>query len=83
MIPGADFFNHQEGKSENYGISHYGDNFLRYHQKDNQGNYIIFCESTVHKDQEIRESYGDNPNEIYMVYHGFVPKINEDECINF
>lgn len=39
------------------------------------------AEQAAKRGEEVFESYGDNTNNIYIKYHGFVPDENPDNCV--
>lgn len=51
-----------------------GDHFLKHHVLHSQnGTLNIFADRETQANQQYLEDYGDNPNQIYLQYHGFVP----------
>lgn len=89
LVPVADFFNHDEDdhdKGYTYSKHVYSrsQKFLDYHSIALvRGMKIV----RVMSDRvggaagtPLHESYGDNTNDIYFAYHGFLPSRNERDC---
>ena len=80
LVPFADFFNFASHE-EKRGQSH-GDHFLRYHRIE-EGSFTVYADRSAVAGTQLLEDYGDNDNEIYMLYHGFVPSDNQFACWQF
>ena len=72
----------QEQLSRDYSFSVRGDLFAATH-KVQDGRLRILADRDAKRDAELFETYGDNPNAIYMQYHGFVPDVNPSACVPF
>eukprot|EP00759_Apiculatamorpha_spiralis_P016534 PhF_6_TR22699/c0_g1_i1/m.32325 len=86
LVPGADMFNHDLDKEdEQFDFSTYNpymrsQKFLTYHKVTST--YVeVYSDRTCDAQKELHESYGDNSNDIYLDYHGFVPDWNPYHCI--
>ena len=81
MAPMADIFNYQHHPSPR--PPNNGDFFAKHHKLDKQG-ITIFSDrdhhSTAANPLQVYEDYGDNSDEIYFKYHGFVPDTNPFRC---
>ena len=83
MAPMAGMFNFAPSALQKASGSRHatrGELFARSHRVENNA-VVMDAESSVGPGDELTESYGDNPNSIYLVYHGFVPLENPDECV--
>ena len=79
LVPFADMFNYDPHPVRRSSSS--GDFFLKHHQLQSNGDLIISSDRNCVTDDQLFEDYGDNTNEIYMQFHGFVPKNNPFACI--
>jgi len=84
LIPMADIFNyekhHQPRQQDN------GNFFLQHHRLDPKTRSIsIYADRNIEAvGEQLFEDYGDNTNQIYLTYHGFVPHfLNPFHCVNF
>eukprot|EP01040_Poterioochromonas_malhamensis_P003213 gene3213-3425_t len=84
LIPMADIFNyekhHQPRQQDN------GNFFLQHHRLDPKTRSIsIYADRNIETvGEQLFEDYGDNTNQIYLTYHGFVPHfLNPFHCVNF
>eukprot|EP01059_Diplonema_ambulator_P013820 TRINITY_DN24471_c0_g1_i1.p1 TRINITY_DN24471_c0_g1~~TRINITY_DN24471_c0_g1_i1.p1 ORF type:complete len:354 (+),score=117.42 TRINITY_DN24471_c0_g1_i1:70-1131(+) len=88
LVPGAGMFNHaMDSEDEAFtfkkatGIR--SQKFLKYHEVLGDGTAVVYSDRSVGGGEELYESYGDNTNAIYYMYHGFVPERNPYDCYNF
>ncbi len=80
LVPYADFFNfspHAEAREPSE-----GDHFLQYH-KVTGDSFSVFADRKSDRGEQLLEDYGDNSNDVYMTYHGFVPDKNQFACWQF
>jgi hypothetical protein len=86
LIPLADMVNYQPLPDDGAHKRNHQDLFLKYHritvdQRDEgTGTAEIFADRDFEKGSLIVESYGDNPNNMYLRYFGFVPESNPTDC---
>jgi hypothetical protein len=89
LVPVADFFNHEEDDHDKaYTFAKHvhsrSQKFMDYHMISNVKGVKVL---RVLSDRDgggagtpLHESYGDNTNDIYFPYHGFIPVINRRDC---
>ena len=87
LVPVAGMFNHMpDAEDERYDPAHPSNTrsqkFLKYHASG-PGYAEVRSDRDVQAGEELFESYGDNPNQIYLVYHGFFPEKNLYDCVSF
>ena len=86
LIPLADMVNYQPLPDDGAQNRNHQDLFLKYHRitlnPHDQGTGIaeIFADRDFAVGSMIVESYGDNPNNMYLRYFGFVPLANPTDC---
>jgi hypothetical protein len=82
LVPMSDIFNYQKHDKTRNADS--GAFFLKYHQFDSTS-LSVYADRTVDEvGKQLFEDYGDNTNEIYFQYHGFVPSVvNPFHCVSF
>ena len=79
MVPFADMFNFrpQQGDRERA----QGQNFLHYHRIE--GNmFNVYADRSTAVGEQVFEDYGDNPNLVYLIHHGFLPAENPFDCVH-
>ena len=80
LAPFADMFNyapHTELRDSNQ-----GNFFLEHHKVDEEtGDMIILSDRQAMPGQQLYEDYGDNSDQIYAQYHGFVAEANPFRCV--
>jgi hypothetical protein len=83
LIPMADIFNYEKHDKSRQNDN--GNFFLQFHQKDPNTKAIsIFADRYTETNAQLFEDYGDNTNEIYLQYHGFIPHtMNPFHCIKY
>jgi len=82
VAPMADLFNYQAHSILRSANS--GEFFLKHHQLNSQSHdLVILADRDVKSLDQLYEDYGDNTNEIYFQYHGFIPDQNPFQCISF
>ena len=59
-----------------------GNFFLKHHKRLNDGSLEIYADRNAVKNTELFMDYGDNGDNIYSQYHGFIPHRNPFRCIN-
>jgi histone-lysine N-methyltransferase SETD3 len=80
LAPMADVFNYAPHPEPR--LSQNGDYFLKHHILDpKNGTLTILADRSCSNGHQVLEDYGDNPNQIYLQYHGFVPNENPFNCI--
>jgi histone-lysine N-methyltransferase SETD3 len=79
LVPFADMFNYQSQRGDQRANS-YGEFFLHYHRIE-RGFFRVLADRATVKQTEVFEDYGDNPNNVYLQHHGFVPENNPFDCI--
>lgn len=78
LVPFVDMFNyHPHPRSRSSGS---GDFFARHH-KIFKDTFIVFADRVVQADEQLFMDYGDNPSEVYMAHHGFIPQYNPFDCV--
>jgi len=80
LVPFADFFNfapHAAAREQSQ-----GNHFLKYHKVVGDS-FIVYADRFAPNGEQLFEDYGDNSNEIYMMYHGFVAQNNPFSCWQF
>uniref|UniRef100_A0A7S3D846 Rubisco LSMT substrate-binding domain-containing protein n=1 Tax=Palpitomonas bilix TaxID=652834 RepID=A0A7S3D846_9EUKA len=77
LLPFSDFLNHDKADFEETSES-----FLLYHSVED-GFAVMKAEKAYAKGMQVFESYGSNPNHIYLRYHGFLPADNDATCAQF
>ena len=85
LVPMADFFNHEPHPSqqvEGYVPDVRGEFFLKHHRIVD-GYAEVIADRPTKMGEQMFETYGDNTNFIYLMYHGFVPDVNPYECVDF
>ncbi len=85
LSPYADMFNYEPHRNFRHAAS--GEFFLKHHvlheDEPLYGDGIsIYADRETLANKQLFEDYGDNPNEIYLKYHGFVPNDNPFHCLN-
>lgn len=80
LSPMADIFNYKPHPSPREAKN--GDHFLKHHILDrSNGTLTILSDRTCDVNEQCFEDYGDNNNQIYLQYHGFVPSENPFHCL--
>jgi histone-lysine N-methyltransferase SETD3 len=80
LAPMADVFNYAPHPVPR--LAQNGDHFLKHHILDpKNGTLTILADRSCDAGHQVLEDYGDNPNQIYLQYHGFVPSENPFNCI--
>ncbi|CUG94324.1 membrane-associated protein, putative [Bodo saltans] len=89
LVPVADFFNHDEDEHDRaysftYHVHARSQKFMDYHMISHSKGVKVL---RVLSDRDggaagspLCESYGDNTNDIYLPYHGFLPAVNRRDC---
>jgi len=86
LIPLADMVNYEPLPDDGAHKRNHQDLFLKYHRitlnphDEGSGTAEIFADRDFAKGRLIVESYGDNPNNMYLRYFGFVPEANPTDC---
>jgi len=86
LIPLADMVNYQPLRDDGAHNRNHQDLFLKDHrisvspQDEGKGTAEIFADRDFAPGSMIVESYGDNPNNMYLRYFGFVPASNPTDC---
>ena len=62
-------------------VSNSGEFFLKYHVLGDKS-ISIRADRSCDADDELFEDYGDSNDDIYLLYHGFVPESNSFRCID-
>lgn len=79
LAPMADLFNYQAHPESRLAKS--GEFFLKHHVLGEADITIYADRNQAEPKTQLFEDYGDNPNEIYLKYHGFVPDYNPFHCV--
>lgn len=80
LVPFADMFNYEPHPTRRPHES--GNHFLLHHKRDAGGSFTITADRNTDAGQQLMEDYGDNPNSIYLEFHGFVPHVdNPFNCV--
>jgi hypothetical protein len=80
LAPFADMFNYSphpvlRGSDK-------GNFFLEHHKKLDDGSLEVYADRHVAENTELFMDYGDNSDNIYTQYHGFVPFSNPFRCLD-
>lgn len=73
LCPLADMFNYSPRNEKREANA--GESFLRYHQLSSEG-LQIYADRDCDAGVQLFEDYGDNKDEIYFLYHGFIAATN-------
>ncbi|KDO32531.1 hypothetical protein SPRG_03006 [Saprolegnia parasitica CBS 223.65] len=79
LVPFADMFNgkpHEVARAARGGA-----HFLDFHRVQKDGMYIL-ADRAVAPPHQLFEDYGDSPNHIYLVHHGFLMDANPFDCVH-
>lgn len=79
LAPMADMFNyapHSDARAANS-----GNFFLQHHILESDGGIRILADRDTANGMQLFEDYGDNTDDIYLKYHGFVAEGNPFRCI--
>ncbi len=83
LMPGGDFVNHHDPQDMasllDKSTQSQGAQFLRTHRLVNDQLHVSVS-SPFSPEEQITESYGDNPNTVYFTYHGFIQPKNLHDC---
>ena len=79
LAPMADMFNYEAHPE--FRLAKSGEFFLKHHVLGDDDITIYADRSQSAVGTQLYEDYGDNPNEIYLKYHGFVPDYNPFHCV--
>ena len=79
LAPFADMFNFrpQQGDRERA----QGQNFLHYHRIEGSM-FNVYADRSTGVGEQVFEDYGDNPNLVYLIHHGFLPAENPFDCVH-
>ena len=78
LVPFADMFNFRPQKGDREHSQ--GQNFLHYHRIE--GNmFNVYADRSTAAGKQVFEDYGDNPNLVYLIHHGFLPAENPFDCV--
>lgn len=80
LVPFADFFNY--APHANLRDSDLGSHFLHYHRVSDTY-FTVLADRVAQAGDQLAEDYGDNGNDVYLQYHGFVPDVNPFTCWEF
>lgn len=78
LAPYADMFNYQP--LHDLREAEGGESYLKHHKLED-GALTILADRDESSGRQIFEDYGDNSNDIYIQYHGFVPHENPFHCV--
>ena len=73
LVPLADFVNHQSLDAPTV--------YTDYHSITDDGCFEVKADHDIDADSQIFESYGSLDNSAFLVYFGFVPKDNQENCV--
>ena len=80
LAPLADMFNYASTGEARRNAA--GDAFLKHHVWDADGGPLrVLADRDTRRGAQVFEDYGDNPNSVYLEYHGFVPEGNPFDCV--
>lgn len=79
LTPMADMFNHEPHPDPR--VSQNGQFFLQHHSLGEDGGVSISSDRAQPKGAQVYEDYGDNNDETYLKYHGFVADYNPFRCV--
>ena len=79
MSPVADMFNYAPQKALRESGS--GESFLKYHILGSDGSITVLADRAADSGEQLFEDYGDNNDDLYMKYHGFVAIGNPFTCV--
>jgi Rubisco LSMT substrate-binding/SET domain len=79
LIPFACFLNYEPHPDER--TDKQGGFFTQHHFVEKNNSVTVLADRAFAAGQQVVEDYGDNPNSIYLQYHGFVPQQrNQFDC---
>jgi len=78
LVPIADMFNYKSNPIPRRSAN---GNFFKDHHFIAGDRFIVKADRSTPSGSQVFMDYGDNPNEIYFTYHGFVPHFNPHDCI--
>ncbi len=80
LSPVTDIFNYspQKVSRESQG----GENFLKYHILGSDGSITVLADRDAVNGEQLFEDYGDNNDDLYLKYHGFVAIGNPFTCVH-
>ncbi len=79
LAPFADMFNYKPHPTPRKAGN--GNFFLKHHVLSDKS-LIIYADRNAESGDQLYEDYGDNSDQIYSQYHGFIPDENPFRCIN-
>ncbi len=79
LAPLADMFNYKPHPIPRKAGN--GNFFLKHHVLSDKS-LTIFADRSAERGEQLFEDYGDNNDQIYSQYHGFIPAENPFRCIN-
>jgi len=79
LSPMADMFNYSP--QDTIRVAGNGESFLRHHILGSDGSITILSDRNAVKGTQLFEDYGDNTDDLYLKYHGFVAIGNPFTCV--
>jgi len=79
LVPFADMFNYAPHEKHREADS--GEFFLTHHRL-NDDDLVILADRDQEANTQLCEDYGDNKDNIYLQYHGFVADVNPFRCVH-
>jgi uncharacterized membrane protein YgcG len=80
LIPFACFLNYEPHPAERTHMQ--GGFFMKHHVVEKNSSVTVLADRAFAAGQQLVEDYGDNPNSIYLLFHGFVPQqLNPFDCV--
>lgn len=79
LAPLADMFNYAPHSDRRESSA--GEFYLKHHQLGDE-ELVILADRAQSKGTQLPEDYGDNSDQIYLQYHGFVPEYNPFRCVS-
>lgn len=79
LSPVADLFNYAPHADPRKASS--GEFFTNHHKLAADGSITILSDRNVQKGSQVSEDYGDNNDDLYLKYHGFVASSNPFTCV--
>eukprot|EP00953_Heterococcus_sp_UTEX-ZZ885_P006098 3760-Heterococcus_DN1.PRE.1 len=80
LIPFACFLNYEPHPAERLHLQ--GGFYMQHHVVEKNSSVTVLADRAFAAGQQLVEDYGDNPNGIYLLFHGFVPQqLNPFDCV--
>ena len=82
LSPMADLFNYSPAPGAEKRQPGQGASFLDHHKLSTDGSLTVLADRNAKKGSQLFEDYGDNNDDLYLTYHGFVSIDNPFRCLD-